>query len=50
VKRVYEKPLVESESVFESLGATACTYMDPTLDAGCDPDFGGTVNIAPSHL
>ena len=40
MKKTYSKPMVESESVFETLAA-ACTYADPSLDAACDSDFGG---------
>jgi len=48
MRKSYEKPSVQSERVFEMLGAATCTFMDPSLDAGCDPDFGGVVNLAPS--
>jgi len=44
VKKEYRKPSVESERVFETIAASTCTHADPSLDAGCDPDFGGTVN------
>ena len=46
MKKEYRKPSVESESVFETIAATPaiCTHADPSLDAGCDPDFGGTLN------
>jgi len=40
VKKPYEKPAVESESVFETL-ATGCGLVTDA-DANCNPAFGGT--------
>lgn len=45
MKREYRKPSIETESVFETVAASiACDHADPSLDAGCDPDFGMTMN------
>lgn len=40
--RPYEKPSVESETVFEAL-VVFCTWLDPQDDSGCDPAFGGVI-------
>jgi len=39
-KKPYEKPQVETESIFETLGA-GCTFISATEDQGCDPVWGG---------
>ena len=40
MKKAYVKPVVESESVFETL-ALACTLLTDA-DEQCNGDFGGT--------
>jgi len=40
MKKQYEKPVVESERVFETL-ASGCTLIAAD-DSNCQPDFGGT--------
>ena len=39
MKKPYEKPAVESESVFETL-ASGCSLLTVN-DPSCNPDFGG---------
>ena len=41
MKKKYEKPAIESESVFETL-ASGCTFVSAGDDPNCDPAFGGT--------
>lgn len=41
MKDMYEKPTVETESVFETLAA-GCTFYSANDDAACNPIFGGT--------
>jgi hypothetical protein len=40
-RKPYERPHVETESIFETLGA-ACTLMSANDDSACDPRWGGT--------
>jgi hypothetical protein len=40
MKKRYEKPAIESESVFETL-ASGCTFISAGDDSNCNPDFGG---------
>jgi len=44
-RRTYEKPSVESETVFEAL-VVFCTYAMPIDDPACDPEFGGVSFIS----
>ena len=39
-KKLYEKPEVETERIFETLGA-GCTFISASDDHGCDPEYGG---------
>jgi hypothetical protein len=40
MKKTYSKPMVESESVFETLAA-GCTFITHLDDASCDIGFSG---------
>ena len=47
-RKPYEKPQVESERVFETVGAGGylwsgqmCTFLSPMDDNGCNSDYGG---------
>ncbi len=43
MKKLYTKPTVMSEGVFEVLAA-GCGLENPTQDTNCDPQWGFQVN------
>jgi hypothetical protein len=45
MKKLYEKPSIESESVFETLAA-GCTMLDPKTQPECDTGIGGKIQFS----
>lgn len=46
-RKPYGKPEVETERIFETLGA-GCTFISASQDPSCDANYGG-VELTPDY-